>query len=45
MTVEDPGALKKPWLVRRNANLDPTDEIIEFICVENEKDLKHVSDK
>lgn len=45
MTVEDPGALKKPWLVRRNANLDPTDEIMEFICVENEKDLKHVADK
>jgi hypothetical protein len=45
MTVEDPGALKKPWVVKRTANLDPTSEIMEFICNENEKDLKHLPDK
>jgi hypothetical protein len=45
MTVEDPGALKKPWVVKRRANLDPTDEILEYICNENEKDLKHLPDK
>ena len=37
MTVEDPGAFKKPWIVRRTANLDPTDEIMENICNENER--------
>jgi hypothetical protein len=45
MTVEDPGAFKKPWVVKRTANLDPTDEIMENICSENEKDLKHLPDK
>jgi hypothetical protein len=45
MTVEDPGAFMKPWVVRRTANLDPTDEIRENICNENEKDLKHLPDK
>jgi hypothetical protein len=45
MTVEDPDAFKKPWVVKRNANLDPTDEIRENICTENEKDLKHLPDK
>ena len=45
MTIEDPGALKKPWNVKRAANLDPTDEIMENVCNENEKDLKHVIDK
>ena len=45
MTVEDPGAFRKPWIVKRTANLDPTDEIRENICSENEKDLKHLPDK
>jgi hypothetical protein len=45
MTVEDPGAFKKPWVVKRGANLDPTDEVMEYICNENEKDLKHLPDK
>jgi hypothetical protein len=45
MTVEDPGAFKKPWVVKRAANLDPTDEIMENICVENEKDLRHLPAK
>jgi hypothetical protein len=45
MTIEDPGTFKKPWAVKRSANLDPTDEIMEFICNENEKDLKHLPDK
>jgi hypothetical protein len=45
MVVEDPGAFKKPWSVKRAANLDPTDEIMENICVENEKDLRHLPGK
>jgi Carboxypeptidase regulatory-like domain len=45
MTVEDPGAFKKPWIVKRAANLDPTDELMENICVENEKDQRHLSAK
>ena len=45
MTMEDPGTFKKPWTIKREANLDPTDEIMEYICNENEKDLKHLPDK
>jgi hypothetical protein len=45
MTVDDPGMLKKPWVVKRAANLDSADEIMENICSENEKDLKHLPDK
>jgi len=45
MTMDDPGTFKKPWTVKREANLDPTDEIMEYICNENEKDLKHLPEK
>jgi hypothetical protein len=45
MTVEDPGAFKTPWVVKRAATLDLTDDIMENICVENEKDLRHLPDK
>jgi hypothetical protein len=45
MIVEDPGAFKKAWIVKRAANLDPTDEVMEYICNENEKDWKHLPDK
>ena len=45
MTVEDPGTFKKPWIVKRAANLDPTNEVIEYICNENEQDLKHLPPK
>jgi hypothetical protein len=44
MTLEDPGALRKPWIVKQMAKLNPTNEIMEWIC-ENEKDLKHLPDK
>jgi hypothetical protein len=37
MNVEDPGAFKKPWVVKRTANLDPTHEILANICVANER--------
>ena len=42
LTVEDPGALKQPWIVRRTYNLDPNDDIIEAVCMENERDVQHL---
>jgi len=42
MTLEDPGALKKSWTVKRVSNLDPKDEIMEFICNENNTYEEHV---
>jgi hypothetical protein len=45
LTVEDPGALKKPWVVKRTYNLDPKEDIMEAVCLENEKDAQHLFGK
>ena len=37
-TVEDPKVLVKPWTLKRTANLAPREEIMEFICNENNRD-------
>jgi hypothetical protein len=42
LTVEDAGALKTPWIIKRTYNLDPKDDIMEAVCTENEKDAQHV---
>jgi hypothetical protein len=41
ITVEDPGILAKPWTMVRTSELAPTEEIHEFICNENERDVQH----
>jgi hypothetical protein len=45
LTVEDSGALKKPWIIKRTYNLDPKEEIMEAVCMENEKDAQHLFGK
>jgi hypothetical protein len=42
MTVEDLGALAKPWIVKRAWALDPKEEIRELLCTENERDAVHL---
>jgi hypothetical protein len=42
ITIDDPMAYRKPWTVTENAKILPDDELIEFICNENEKDLEHL---
>jgi hypothetical protein len=37
VTVNDPKAYTKPWTVRVNQRLMPEQEIIEFICEENQR--------
>jgi hypothetical protein len=37
ITVDDPKAYTKPWTVRHNQVLMPDQEIIEFICEENQR--------
>lgn len=44
VTVEDPRAYTKPWTVRVNQRLLAADELIEFVCHENEKDAQHLSE-
>jgi len=41
ITVDDPGTLAKPWIMKRAADLAPTEEIYEFICGENNVDIPH----
>jgi hypothetical protein len=45
ITVEDPGVLAKPWVMKQVADLAPNEEIREFICAENNRDLPHMVGK
>jgi hypothetical protein len=41
-TIDDPGAYSKPFTVRFTARLRPNEELMEYICQENEQDTKHI---
>jgi len=41
ITVDDPKAYTKPWTVRITQRLTPEDEMIEFVCNENEQSSHH----
>jgi hypothetical protein len=45
ITVEDPAILAKPFTMVRMSDLAPTEEIHEFICNENERDVRHFAGK
>ncbi len=40
ITIDDPKAYVKPWTVNVEATLLPNTELLEFICLENEKDVR-----
>ena len=42
ITIDDPKAYNKPWTAVENPQLVVDTELLEFICSENEKDLKHM---
>jgi hypothetical protein len=44
-TIDDPKAYAKPWIVKRVAELDPNDEVGEYVCNENNKDPEHMVGK
>jgi len=45
-TYDDPGALKKPWKTKGVATLAPANEqILDFICNENNQDVEHLVGK
>jgi len=44
VTVNDPKSYTRPWTVRVNQRLLAEDELIEFICHENEKDAPRLSE-
>jgi hypothetical protein len=39
-TIDDPQAYTKPWGATVEVTLLPNTELIEFICLENEKDTR-----
>ena len=41
-TIDDPKVYTKPWTIKVNSHLTPDTELMEYICNENEKDLKHI---
>jgi hypothetical protein len=44
-TIEDPDYYTKPWTVVTQATWMPNAEILEYICQENNRDLKHLVGK
>jgi hypothetical protein len=45
VAIEDPKVFSKPWTMKRVANLAPGEEIMEFICNENNRDAEHMVGK
>jgi len=45
LTIDDPGAYAKPWKITRASELDADDDIGEYVCTENEKDVEHMVGK
>ena len=41
ITIDDPKAYTKPWTVTKNPVLQPDDELIEYICEENSREVGH----
>jgi Carboxypeptidase regulatory-like domain len=42
ITVDDPGAYVKPWTMKKASELSRDDNLMEYICNENERDLSHL---
>jgi hypothetical protein len=45
ITMDDPKAYTKPWMVTLPLRLLPDTDLLEYICVENNKDLQHLVGK
>ena len=43
VTIEDPGAYSRPFTVSFTARLRPNEELMEYICQENNQDVKHIT--
>jgi hypothetical protein len=42
MTVDDPKAYTKPWTIQIKQILAPDTELLDYICLENERDVRHL---
>ena len=45
ITVDDPAVSAKPYTMKRVSDLAPTEDIYEFICPENNRDVEHLVGK
>ncbi len=45
ITIDDPKNYTRPWTIKENPHLLLDTELIEYICNENEQDLKHLVGK
>jgi len=45
LSVDDPKAYTKPWTIKVTQLLVPDTELLDYICLENEKDLSHLASK
>jgi hypothetical protein len=45
LTIDDSKAYTKPWTVNLQFTANPDTDLIEYVCDENEKDLKHLVGK
>jgi hypothetical protein len=45
LTIDDAKAYTRPWSVTEMLELFPDTDLVEFVCNENEKDLKHLVSK
>jgi hypothetical protein len=45
ITVDDPKAYTKPWSIHVNQSLAADTDLLEFVCLENERDLRHLVGK
>jgi hypothetical protein len=43
VTIDDPGAYSRPFTVTFTARLRPNEELMEYICQENNQDVKHIT--
>jgi hypothetical protein len=45
ITIDDPKAYTRPWSIRVNQSLAADTDMLEFVCQENEKDVRHLVGK
>jgi hypothetical protein len=44
--IEDPGAYKTPWIVKKETELAGPDEVVgQYVCTENNLDVPHLVGK
>ena len=43
VTVDDPKAYTKPWTITVNSIYKPDTELLDYTCLENERDMRHMA--